>query len=133
MSAEAVEQALQLFAEGLSMAAIAQQLGLPLTSVQLRSYLKWHHTKSYEQALINRAHEMIERNAEDAARASSNGDSSGLRTAIETRFKLAALYAPDDYGDRKRVELTGKDGGAIKLEALSDDALARIATQGAAE
>lgn len=128
-----VDAMLALYIEGMSMRQIVEQLQLNVTAASARNYLSLHHAEDYDRAMVERAHEMVERNAEDAAIASANGDSSGLKTAIETRFKLAALYAPDTYGDRKRVELTGKDGGSIKLEALSDDALLKIAAQGAAE
>lgn len=128
-----VEAMLALYIEGLSMRQIVEQLRLNVSAASARSYLSTQHAEEYDRAMVERAHEMVERNAEDAALASANGDSSGLKTAIETRFKLAALYAPDAYGDKKRVELTGKDGGSIKLEALSDDALLKIAAQGAAE
>lgn len=128
-----VETLLALYTEGLSMRQVAEQLGIGVSGVVLRDYMLRTHNEAFEAALINRAHEMVERNAEDASRASANGDSSGLKTAIDTRFKLAGLYAPDLYGDKRRLELTGKDGGSIRLEALTDDALAKIASQGAAE
>lgn len=125
--ADHVDAALELYAHGHSFQQIVEQLKLPVTSMQLRTHLREVHVAAYEQALVHRAHEMIERNAEDAARASANGDSSGLKTAIETRFKLAAMYAPEEYGERKRIELTGADGGPMKVEGMSDEALAKIA------
>lgn len=128
-----VDAMLALYIEGMSMRQIVEQLRLNVSAASARAYLSNQHAEEYDRAMVERAHEMVERNAEDAALASANGDSSGLKTAIETRFKLAALYAPDAYGDKRRVELTGKDGGSIKLEALSDDALLKIAAQGAVE
>lgn len=125
-----LDHILQLYIEGLSMRQIVEQLGLNITAASLRSYLAQTQAAAYQAAMVSRAHEMIERNAEDVARASANGDSSGLKTAIETRFKLAAMYAPDEFSEKRRVELTGANGGAIKLEALSDEALLKIAAQG---
>ena len=131
--ADKVDAVLELYSHGYSFQAIVQELNLPVTSIQLRTHIREQHVSAYEQALVHRAHEMIERNAEDAAKASANGDSSGLKTAIDTRFKLAAMYAPEEYGERKRVEITGANGGPLKMENMSDEALAKIAQQGAVE
>lgn len=128
-----VDTLLEMYIDGMSFKQIVEQLQINASPASVRNYLFQQHGEAYDRAIVERAHEMVDRNAEDAARASANGDSSGLKTAIETRFKLAAMYAPDQYGEKRRVELTGKDGGAIRLEALSDEALLKIAAQGAAE
>ncbi len=49
---------------------------------------------------------------------------------VETRLKLLAKWDPKRYGDKTTTELTGADGGPIKVQsaaALTDDQLAAIA------
>jgi phosphoheptose isomerase len=37
--------------------------------------------------------------------------------AIDTHFKMAAKLNAAAYGDTSKVELTGKDGGAVEIKA----------------
>jgi hypothetical protein len=47
------------------------------------------------------------------------------RLRVETRLKLLAKWHPKRYGDKITTELTGKDGGPIQTEELSDFEKAR--------
>lgn len=49
------------------------------------------------------------------------------RLRIDARKWYAAKVAPRDYGDRSAVELSGPDGGAVKVESLVD--LVRLASK----
>jgi len=47
------------------------------------------------------------------------------RLRVDTRKWLMARMAPRKYGERTTTELTGKDGGAIQTENVSDIELAK--------
>jgi hypothetical protein len=45
------------------------------------------------------------------------GDAAGYRVAIDVNLKVAAKIAPREYGDTSKLELTGKNGGALQIKA----------------
>jgi hypothetical protein len=52
-----------------------------------------------------------------------NGEAIGRsRLRIDARKWLAGQMKPKVYGERKSVELTGKDGGPIQTEQVANDA-----------
>lgn len=112
-----VDAILALYVEGFSFRAIVEQLQLPLTGSQVRKALMRDHIERWDEAVVERAHELIERNGEHAASAASTGEASGFKAAAEINFKLAALYDSRRFGDKRTIELTGANGGALKVEA----------------
>lgn len=44
---------------------------------------------------------------------------------IDTRMKLIAKWAPQQYGEKATLEHTGPGGGALQVESKSDNELAR--------
>jgi hypothetical protein len=105
---------------------------VPLT--RLRYLLSVHDDliEGWSAAVLERSHYMIEENLAHAKMAAAVGDPAGLRVAIDTHFKMAAKLNAD-YGDKSKVELTGKDGGPVKLLAMTDEELLKIAAQAAKE
>lgn len=47
------------------------------------------------------------------------------RLRAEMRLKLLAKWSPKKYGEKTETAITGADGGAIKIESLSDTEIAR--------
>lgn len=84
----------------------------------------------YLNARAEKAAHMVEDAVDWAKDAAATGDSSGLKVGIETYMKLAGKLDPENYGDKSRVELTGKNGGAVRVENMTDDMLLSIAAQG---
>ena len=74
----------------------------------------------------------MEEAVEYGRQAAQIGDSSGLKVAIDTNMKVASKLNAA-YSDNATVEHTGKGGGPIKLLALTDEELLKIAAQGMQE
>ena len=53
--------------------------------------------------------------------------------SIDTNLKVASKLHAAEYGDKTKVELTGKNGGPVQLLAMTDEELLKIAAQGAKE
>lgn len=109
---------IDLYVDGFSFRRAVEQLGIPVTAAQARSALMHHWPERWADAVAARAHELIERNGEHAISAAATGDASGLKAASEINFKLAAMYDPTRFGEKRTVELTGAGGGAIKTETM---------------
>lgn len=115
---EHAEAIFEQFAEGKSFAEIRKSLPLNI------SYMKMVHLLStmestrdmYVNAKVIRSHYMADQSLELGRLASKIGDAAGYRVAIDTNMKIAAALNPAEYGTKK-VELTGKDGGALEMKA----------------
>lgn len=120
---------------GESFSGIAESLPFAVPGWKLRQVLMESEQtrETYANANILRAHNLVEASLDYGRMAAALGTESGLRVAIETNLKVAARLNAADYGDKARIEHTGAGGGPVKLLAMTDEELLRIAAQGAAE
>jgi hypothetical protein len=120
---------------GESMQKIAESLPFKIAGWRLRDILLDDDDtrETYGNVHIHRSHNLIEVALDYAREAAMLGDSSGLKVAIDTNMKIAAKINARDYGDKSRLELTGRDGGPVKMVALTDEQLMEIASRGTKE
>jgi hypothetical protein len=118
---------------GYPMTAIVGELQLPLNATQARVAIAFHWHAEYAEAKIQLAHHIVEQTVVSAERADTLGEAAGYRAASDIRLKVAALLSPDDYLDKKRLELTGRDGGPIESSDLSPDEAYKQMLKGAAK
>lgn len=104
---------------GESLQAIADTLPFKVPGWKLRYILTTDAATSerYMMAGIERAHNLVDAAVDYGRQAAALGDAAGLRVAIDTNLKVAAKLAPRDYGDTSKLELTGKNGGALEIKA----------------
>lgn len=112
-----LERLIDMYVDGMSIRQIIDELRIPLTQNNLRLTILYYWPEIWEAARVARSHELIERNAEYAINAAGTGEASGFKAAAEINFKLAAIYNADEFGEKKKVELTGKNGGPIETKA----------------
>lgn len=107
------------YVDGESYVEIAKGLPFQIQPWKLRDILhNSDETKDrFKNASLFRAHALVEAAIDYGKLAAANGDSAGLRAAIDVNLKVASKMAPAEYGDTKKVELTGKDGGALEVKA----------------
>lgn len=119
---------------GESMQSIADSLPFKIQGWKLRNIvMESEETRElYENANILRSHNLIEAALDYGRTAAALGDAAGLRVAVDTNLKIAAKLN-SEYNDKASLELTGKGGGPVKLLALTDDELTRIAAQAASK
>jgi len=103
---------------------------VPLTRVRYLLSVHDDLAEGWSASVIERSHYMIEENLKHAKMAAAVGDPAGYRVAIDTHFKMASKLNTQ-YDEKSKVELTGKDGGPVKLQNLSDEDLLKIAAQAA--
>lgn len=129
---DAADEIFDRYVLGESMNSIAQSLPFKVPDWKLRTILmESEETRDlYATADINRAHALVEQALDHGRLAAALGDAAGLRTSIDVNLKVAAKLAPRQYGDTSKVELTGKDGGPLKIVALTDEQLMEIAARG---
>lgn len=129
---DASDEIFDRYVLGESMNSIAQSLPFKVPDWKLRTILmESEETRDlYATSAINRAHALVEQALDHGRLAAALGDASGLRTAIDVNLKVASKLAPRQYGDTSKVELTGKDGGPLKIVALTDEQLMEIAARG---
>lgn len=126
------DEIFERYVHGESMKAICDSYKFALPSHAVRYCLMNSHetAEQYQSAHIMRSHYLVEKAVELGMEAAAIGDAAGLRVAVDTAFKMAAKLNQGQYGDANKVELTGKDGGPIKLLAMTDEDLMKIAAQG---
>lgn len=119
---------------GESFQSIADTLPFKVPGWKLRQILMESEEtrETYANSNILRSHNLIEAALDYGRQAAAIGDSSGLKVAIDTNMKVAAKLNAA-YSDKATVEHTGVNGGPIKLLALTDEELLKIAAQGAKE
>jgi hypothetical protein len=117
---------------GESFETIASTLKFPITGSQLRVLLKTmpETADTFSTLREERAHRLFDLSVEMSLQAGNTGDLAGLKIAIDTNLKIASKLNAGHYGDKSSVELTGKDGGAIKIHQMTDEQLLEIASQG---
>jgi len=104
---------------GESFQAIADTLDFTVAGWKLRQILMEHESTRDTFAKIGslRAHNLVDAAIDYGRRAASIGDAAGFRVAVDTNLKVAAKLNVLDYGDKSKLELTGKNGGAIEVKA----------------
>lgn len=129
------DEIFERYIHGESMKAIFASMRFPLPDSVVRTILMTapETMERYQNANVMRSHYLVESAVEFGMQAAAIGDSAGLRVAVDTAFKMASKLNQAQYGDANKVELTGKDGGPVKLLALSDEDLMKIAAQGKGE
>ena len=123
------------YVSGESMRQISKTLPFKCPAWKLREILmnSQETAETYATSAAHRAHHLVETALEFGTQAAAIGDASGLRAAIDVNLKVASKLHAAEYGDSKKVELTGAGGGPVKLMALTDEELLRIAAQGIKE
>jgi len=132
---ELADEVFDRYVWGESFQAIADSLPFKVPGWKLRQILMdSEETKDqYAMSGIERAHNLVDAALDYGRKAAAIGDAAGLRTAIDTNLKVAAKLHASAYGDKTKVEHTGVNGGPIKLLAMTDEELLKIASQAAKE
>jgi hypothetical protein len=128
---EVADEVFDRYAWGESFQQIADTLKFQIQGWKLRSILMTAEETAdrYATVGIERAHNLVDAALDYARKAAAIGDAAGLRVAVDTNLKVAAKLNAADYGDSKKVELTGANGGPVKLLAMTDEELMKIAAQ----
>jgi hypothetical protein len=129
---EVADDVFDRYVWGESFQAIADTLPFKVTGWKLRDILmnSPETAETYANVGIHRAHNLVDATIDYGRTAAAIGDAAGLRVAIDTNLKVASKLHAAEYGDSKKVELTGAGGGPVKLLALTDEELLKIAAQG---
>lgn len=116
---ERAQEVFDRYVNGESYHAIAITMPFEVAGWKLRSILMENdQTKEmFSNVLAFRAHALVEQAIDHGRMAAAIGDSAGLRAAIDVNLKVAAKLAPREYGDTSKLELTGKNGGALEIKA----------------
>lgn len=116
---EIAEDVFNRYVWGESFQAIADTLPFQIAGWKLRQILmdSEETREQYAMAGIERAHNLVDASVDYARRAAAIGDAAGLRVAIDTNLKVASKLNAAEYGDKTKIEHTGKDGKAIELKA----------------
>lgn len=132
---EVADEVFDRYVWGESFQAIAETLPFKVQGWKLREILMTEEDtrETYANANILRSHNLVDGTLDLGRLAAAIGSESGLKVAIDTRFKVAAKLNPAEYGEKSKVEHTGQNGGPIKLLALTDEELLKIAAQGMKE
>jgi len=119
---------------GESLHLIAESLPFKIAAWKLRQILidSEETREIYANANILRSHNLVDQALDFGRQAAAQGDAAGLKVAIDTNLKVAGKIN-SFYGDKSKVELTGDGGGPVKLLALTDEELLKIAAQGVKE
>jgi hypothetical protein len=104
-------------AGGESLEAIAKTLDKPISGVQIRGVIDNDTELSTRWRAVRaiRAHVFIETAAELTKKLAEAGL---YNEAADKLIKLAEKTAPDVYGPKQTVELTGRDGAPIQTETV---------------
>lgn len=116
---EIAEEVFDRYVWGESFQQIADSLPFTIAGWKLRQILmdSEETAEQYTQLGIIRSHNLIDATIDYARKAASIGDSAGLKVAIDTHLKVASKINSRDYGDKSKMELTGKDGKALEIKA----------------
>jgi len=129
---EVADDVFDRYVWGESFQAIADTLPFKVPGWKLRQILMESEEtrETYANANILRSHNLIEAALDYGRQAAAIGDASGLKAAIDTNLKIAAKLNAA-YNDKASLELTGAGGGPVKLLAMTDEDLMKIAAQAA--
>jgi hypothetical protein len=132
---EVADEVFDRYVWGESFQAIADSLPFKIPGWKLRQILcdSEQTRDQYTMIGIERAHNLVDAALDYGRTAAAIGTESGLKAAIDVNLKVASKLHAAAYGDKSKVELTGKDGGPVKLLAMTDEELLKIASQAAKE
>lgn len=114
---ERADEILELYMAGYSFEMCLQALRIEESPHYARYNLWLHAKEKYMAATKARSHQLIEKAVDVGRMAISLGDAAGMRVAVDTFLKVAGKINPDEFGEKARIEHTGKDGGAIETKA----------------
>lgn len=116
---EVAEHVFDRYVFGESFQQIADSLPFKIQGWKLRQILmdSEETAEQYSMAGIERAHNLVDASIDYARKAALIGDAAGLRVAIDTNLKVASKLHAAEYGDKSKLELTGKDGKALEIKA----------------
>lgn len=119
---------------GESFQSIADSLDFKIAGWKLRQILMESDEtrETYANANILRSHNLVEASLDYGRQAAAQGDAAGFKVAIDTNLRIAAKLN-HAYSDKATIEHTGQGGGPIKLLAMTDEELLKIAAQGMKE
>jgi hypothetical protein len=132
---ERKDEFLELYMNGCSFAQAVELLDVKESPNYVRLVITKYCREEFVLAQRSRAHSLVEQAVDVARMAVKLGDSGGFRVATDAMFKAAGKLAPEEYGERSKMEVTGKNGGPIALAAgnLTDEQLAQIIANGSLE
>lgn len=117
-----VEELCKEIALGKSLKTVTAPEGMPSISMVYR-WLREHdefrelYESSKEDAADLLAEEILEI-ADD-----ESGDTQRARLRVDARKWVAAKLKPKRFGDFQRNEITGKDGGPVQFQSMTDEEL----------
>jgi hypothetical protein len=126
------EEVFDRYVWGESFQAIADSLPFKVAGWKLRQILleSEETRETYANIAILRSHNLVDAALDYGRQAAALGDAAGLKAAIDTNLKVAAKLNAA-YNDKASLELTGAGGGPVKLLAMTDEDLMKIAAQAA--
>ena len=129
------DQVFDRYVWGESLQVIADSLPFKVQGWKLRQILcdSEETREQYAMAGIERAHNLVDAALDYGREAAALKDAAGLRLAVDVNLKVASKLHAAAYGDKSKVELTGANGGPVKLLAMTDEELMKIAAQAAKE
>lgn len=111
-----LDEILELYSSGHSFEQIVPLLKMTESSHFVRHVVCTYAHKEYARAAKDRAHALVEKAVDVARQSIAIGDAAGYRVAVDTFLKVASKMAPEEYGDKARIEHTGADGGPMQAE-----------------
>ena len=131
---EHLDEILDRYVSGEAITNIAATLPFKISAPRLHGILMDCNDvrDAFIGARAERAHQLVERALAFSQGAAALGTEAGLKVAIDAHLKIASKLNPE-YNDKASVELTGKNGGPIKMISMSDDDLLKIAAAGLQE
>jgi hypothetical protein len=129
------DQVFDRYVWGESLQVIADSLPFKVQGWKLRQILcdSEETREQYAMAGIERAHNLVDAALDYGREAAALGDAAGLRLAVDVNLKVASKLHAAAYGDKSKLELTGANGGPVKLLAMTDEELMKIAAQAVKE
>jgi hypothetical protein len=129
------DQVFDRYVWGESLQVIADSLPFKVQGWKLRQILcdSEETREQYAMAGIERAHNLVDAALDYGREAAALKDAAGLRLAVDVNLKVASKLHAAAYGDKSKVELTGANGGPVKLLAMTDEELMKIAAQAVKE
>jgi hypothetical protein len=101
------------YANGMSMRKVSEALDIPYSQMLQTINLVPEFKAAVAVIRESIAASLVDDVVEYSRKAARGAD---WKTAGDLALKAAAKLSPTQYGDKKSVELTGKDGGAIRTE-----------------
>jgi hypothetical protein len=114
---ERKDEFLELYMNGCSFAQAVELLDVKESPNYVRLVITKHCREEFVLAQRARAHSLVEQAVDVARMAVKLGDSGGFRVATDAMFKAAGKLAPEEYGDKSQLAVTGAGGGALEIKA----------------